>query len=81
MTRNTINDIKQKKNNEKIVAVAAYTYPIAQLIDEFCDIILVGDSLGMTIYGHRNTLDVTLEMMIKPCSSSSKCYKKIIDNG
>jgi len=64
MTRNTINDIRQKKNNEKIVAVAAYTYPVANLIDEFCDIILVGDSLGMTIYGHKNTLDVTLDMMI-----------------
>ena len=67
--RNNILDIKSRKNRgsvtkEPIVCVAAYTYPIANLIDEFCDIILVGDSLGMTIYGMKNTLGVSVDMMI-----------------
>jgi 3-methyl-2-oxobutanoate hydroxymethyltransferase len=65
MTRKTIKYLNQKKQSaEKIVCISAYTYPTANLIDEFCDVILVGDSLGMTIYGHKNTLKVTTQMMI-----------------
>ncbi len=60
----SIQDIIQKKDQEKIVCLTAYTFPIAKIIDEFCDIILVGDSLGMTIYGFKDTVDVNLAMMI-----------------
>ena len=56
--------IVQKKNKEKLVCLTAYSYPIAKIVDELCDITLVGDSLGMTIYGFDDTLDVSLEMMI-----------------
>jgi 3-methyl-2-oxobutanoate hydroxymethyltransferase len=59
-----INNFIAKKNQEKIICLTAYTYPIAKIIDKFCDIILVGDSLGMTIYGLKDTVDVSLEMMI-----------------
>ena len=41
------------------------TAPIAKIADKHCDMILVGDSLGMTIYGFDNTLPVTLSMMIQ----------------
>lgn len=60
----SVDKIIAKKKCEKIVCVAAYTFPIAKILDNFCDVILVGDSLGMSIYGHKDTIDVTLNMMI-----------------
>ena len=62
----TIIDIqKMKSDGKKITALTAYDYPFARLLDEAgIDIILVGDSLGMTVLGYENTLPVTLEDMI-----------------
>jgi 3-methyl-2-oxobutanoate hydroxymethyltransferase len=74
--RNSITDILQKKGSKKIVCLTAYTFPIAKILDQFCDIILVGDTLGMTIYGLPNTIDVTLEMMINHGKAVSKAVKK-----
>lgn len=62
--RKKISDIKNQKGGEPLVCLTAYSYPMAQLLDEFCDILLVGDSVGMTIYGAENTLSVSLETMI-----------------
>ena len=45
--------------------LTAYTKPMAQLLDPHCDVLLVGDSLGMVVYGMENSLAVTLDMMIK----------------
>lgn len=56
--------IKNLHSKEPIVCISAYTYPIAKLIDKFCDLILVGDSLGMTIYGMSDTKSVSMDMMI-----------------
>ncbi len=67
-----INNFINKKNQEKIICLTAYTYPIAKIIDKFCDIILVGDSLGMTIYGFNDTIDVSLEMMINHAKAVKK---------
>ena len=61
--RKTIPEIIQRKKGEKIVVLTAYTFPVAKIIDEFADIILVGDSLGMVLYGMNSTLAVTVEMM------------------
>ncbi len=69
-------DILQKKGQEKIICLTAYTFPMAKILDEFCDIILVGDSLGMTIYGMSDTVDVTLEMMINHGRAVMKARKK-----
>ena len=44
--------------------LTAYTAPIARLIDPHVDVILVGDSLGMVVYGFTSTLPVTIDMMI-----------------
>ena len=52
-----------------------YTYPIAKIINQFCDIILVGDSLGMTIYGYQDTVDVNLEMMINHAKAVKKVHQ------
>ena len=49
---------------EKIVCLTAYTAPMAALLDRHCDLLLVGDSLGMVVHGLPTTVGVTLEMMI-----------------
>jgi len=62
--RITIPDIRSRKGQEPIVCLTAYTVLTARWLDEHIDLLLVGDSLGMVIYGMENTLGVTLEMMI-----------------
>ncbi|MBR2124594.1 MAG: 3-methyl-2-oxobutanoate hydroxymethyltransferase [Acetobacter sp.] len=47
-----------------IVALTAYTTPMARLLDPYCDLLLVGDSVGMVVYGMESTLAVTPEMML-----------------
>ena len=60
-----ITKIKSKKNKSKIVCLTTYSKNIVQAIDRHTDIILVGDSLGSTLYNFKSTRSVTLEMMIK----------------
>lgn len=62
--RLTALDIRQRKSGAPIVSLTAYTAPMAALVDEVADVILVGDSLGMVVYGLDSTVPVTLEMMI-----------------
>ncbi len=58
-------NIEQIKKKKKIVMLTAYDYQTAKLIDEVgIDIILVGDSLGMVVLGHKNTKNVTMGQMI-----------------
>ncbi|WP_112308938.1 3-methyl-2-oxobutanoate hydroxymethyltransferase [Pseudogemmobacter bohemicus] len=57
-------DIRAMKGRAPIVTLTAYTTPIARLVDPHCDVILVGDSLGMVIHGLPSTIGVTMEMMI-----------------
>lgn len=52
------------KGGTPIVGLTAYTAPIARLLDQHVDFMLVGDSLGMVVYGFDSTLPVTLDMMI-----------------
>jgi 3-methyl-2-oxobutanoate hydroxymethyltransferase len=47
-----------------LVVLTAYSTPVARLVDRHCDIVLVGDSVGMVIHGLPSTLGVTMEMMI-----------------
>lgn len=53
-----------RKGREPLVCLTAYTAPMARLLDPEVDMLLVGDSLGMVVYGFDSTLPVTLEMMI-----------------
>lgn len=64
MKRISILDIRAHKGKEPIVALTAYTAPHARLFDGHADILLVGDSVGMVLYGMENTLPVPLDMMI-----------------
>lgn len=57
-------DIVALKGKQPIVCLTAYTAPIARLADEHCDLLLVGDSLGMVLHGLPTTIGVTMEMMI-----------------
>jgi 3-methyl-2-oxobutanoate hydroxymethyltransferase len=57
-------DITARKGKAPIVCLTAYTAPMAELLDEHCDLLLVGDSVGMVVHGLPNTVGVTLEMMI-----------------
>ena len=63
--RLSVRDIAARKGQTPIVCVTAYTTPMAILMDDAVDVLLVGDSLGMVLYGFDSTLPVTLEMMIQ----------------
>ncbi len=62
--RLTVPDIRVRKGKEPLVCLTAYTVLTARWLDDYTDVLLVGDSLGMVIYGMENTLSVTLDMMI-----------------
>ncbi|WP_137137066.1 3-methyl-2-oxobutanoate hydroxymethyltransferase [Rhizobium sp. FKY42] len=62
--RKTITAIRAMKGQQKIVSLTAYTTPMARMLDPHCDLLLVGDSLGMVLYGMDTTVAVTLDMMI-----------------
>jgi len=57
--------IINSKNKKPLVCLTAYSKPIAKIVDRYCDIVLVGDSLATAMYGMKNTHNVTLEMMIQ----------------
>lgn len=57
-------DLRARKGGEPIVSLTAYTAPMARMLDPHVDFLLVGDSLGMVVYGFDSTLPVTLDMMI-----------------
>jgi 3-methyl-2-oxobutanoate hydroxymethyltransferase len=66
----------KKEKNEKIVAITAYDFPVAKIVDASgIDLILVGDSLGMVVLGYENTIPVSMEEMIhhtKPVVRAAK---------
>ena len=58
-----------KKNKTKIVALTAYSKNIASVLDNYCDLILVGDSLGSVLYNYKSTKEVTLNTIIEHSKS------------
>jgi 3-methyl-2-oxobutanoate hydroxymethyltransferase len=71
-----INKLLKKKNKSKIICLTAYSKNIASIIDNFCDIILVGDSLGSVLYNYKSTREVTLNTMIEHSKSVRMGIKK-----
>lgn len=57
-------DIMARKHGTPLVCLTAYTTPIARIADPECDVLLVGDSVGMVLHGLPSTLAVTVDMMI-----------------
>src|SRR6478609_7154973 len=62
--RLTAPDIRARKGGAPLVSLTSYHAHTAALLDLHCDIILVGDSLGMVMHGLESTIPVTLDMMI-----------------
>jgi len=62
--RLTAPDIRARKGASPIVMLTSYHAHTARILDRHCDIILVGDSLGMVMHGLETTIPVTLDMMI-----------------
>ena len=62
MKRVTIKKILNKKGKKPIVCLTAYSKVTAEILDKYCDIILVGDSLGMVLYGMKTTREVNFNI-------------------
>src|SRR6202041_2328223 len=62
--RLTAPDIRGRKSGEALVCLTSYHAHTARILDSYCDVILVGDSLGMVMHGLESTVPVTLDMMI-----------------
>ena len=74
--KNKFSEIFKKKNKSKIICLTAYSKNIAQILDQHCDIVLVGDSLGSVLYNYKSTRSVTLDMMIDHSRSVRMGIKK-----
>ncbi len=73
---NKIKNFVRKKNKSKIVSLTAYSKNIASVLDNYCDLILVGDSLGSVLYNYKSTREVTLNTMIEHSKSVRMGIKK-----
>jgi len=78
----TIKNILDKKGKVPIICLTAYSKHMAEIIDKYCDIILVGDSVGMVLYGMKTTREVKIDTMIlhgKAVKSSTKRSLVVFD--
>ena len=64
-----IKDIISKKNKSKIVSLTAYSKNIAQIIDKYVDMTLVGDSMASVLYNYNTTRKISLDTMIEHAKS------------
>ena len=71
-----IEKIILKKNKSKIVSLSVYSKNTASIADKFCDLVLVGDSLGSVLYNYKSTKEVTLNTMIEHSKSVRQGVKK-----
>lgn len=75
----TIPDVIARKGKVPLAVLTCYTAPMARLLDGQLDILLVGDSLGMVLYGMESTLPVTLDMMIRHGKAvASSCAQSLV---
>ncbi len=76
MIQAKIKKILSKKNKTPLVCLSAYSKTMTQIADQYCDIILVGDSLGMVLYGMKSTRKVKIETMILHTKTVKNFAKK-----
>ena len=76
--KNKISDLIKKKNKQKIVSLTAYSKNFASILDNYCDIILVGDSLGSVLYNYKSTKEVSMDIMIEHSKSVRMGIKKAL---
>src|SRR4030095_3825142 len=68
-----------KRDGRKIVGVVAWDYQIAQIVDRAgVDIVSVGDSVGVNLWGHANPLEVTMEEMLVVCKAVRRGVKRAL---
>ena len=76
MSKFTVNSLKAMKGKEKIVCLTAYDYSTAQIVDKAgLQIVLVGDSLGMTMLGYETTVPVTMDDMMHHTTAVARGVK------
>ena len=78
IARMTAPQITARKGKEPIVCLTAYDAPTAAILDEHCDLLLVGDSVGMVVHGLTTTVGVTLDMMILHGQAVMRASKKAL---
>ena len=78
MINKKIKKILLKKNRSKIISLTAYSKSIAKILDNYCDIVLVGDSLANVLYGHKDTHKISLENIIQHSMSVRQGIKKAL---
>ena len=71
-----IQKIISKKKRVKIVCLTAYSKSIAKILDKYCDIVLVGDSMANVLYGLTNTHKISLNNIIQHSKSVKLGIKK-----
>jgi 3-methyl-2-oxobutanoate hydroxymethyltransferase len=76
--RLTVRDIAARKGCTPLVCLTAYTAPMTKIMDKHVDVILVGDSLGMVVYGFDSTVPVTMEMMVAHGSAVARSSKNAL---
>ena len=76
MKNKKIKNILKKKNRTKIVSLTTYSKNLAKILDKYCDIVLVGDSMANVLYGNNNTHKITLENIIQHSVSVRKGVSK-----
>ena len=64
-----IQNIIDKKNKSKIVCLTAYSKNIAKILDKYCDIVLVGDSMANVLYGLKDTHKISMKNIIQHSKS------------
>ena len=68
--------ILKKKNKSKIVSLTAYSKNISKILDKYCDIVLVGDSMANVLYALKDTHKISLKNIIQHTLSVKKGIKK-----
>jgi 3-methyl-2-oxobutanoate hydroxymethyltransferase len=76
MKKVSIKNILEKKGVSPIICLTAYSKPIAIILDKYCDIILVGDSVANVLYGMKSTREVKFETMIEHAKVVKKFTKR-----
>ena len=71
-------NLKKFESKKKIICLTAYSKPFAKILDNYCDIILIGDSMATAFYGMENTSNLSIETMINHGTSVKKGSKKSI---